>query len=56
MEQPNKEICMIKIALVVETDAEAMAIKAKIKEALGDKPDVQIDFRLMSGRPAMPTA
>jgi len=56
MEQPNKEICMIKIMFAVDSDEEAIAIKAKIKEALGNKPDVQFDFRIMSGRPAMPTA
>jgi len=56
MELPNKEICMIKIMFAVDSDEEAISIKKKIKEALGDRQDVQFDFRIMSGRPAVPTA
>lgn len=54
MEQDKKEICSIRIMFPVDSDAEAIAIKSKIKEVLSDKPEAQIQFSLMSGRPAMP--
>lgn len=42
------EICQIRIMFPVESDDEAIAYKRKIKEALSDKPDAQIQFSLMS--------
>ena len=54
METPKKEICTIRIMFPVDSDAEAIEIKAKIKEVLGDKPDAQIQFGLMSGQSPRP--
>lgn len=49
MPEDKKEMCTIRIMFPVDSDEEAIAIKAKIKEVLGDKPDVQVQFAMMSG-------
>lgn len=46
----GSEICTIKILFPVESDSQALDAKKKIQEILSDMTDVQIDFRLMSGR------
>lgn len=51
MEQDKKELCSIRIMFPVESDAEAIEIKAKIKEVLSDKQDAQLHFMIT---PSMP--
>ncbi len=51
----NIEICIIKIMLPVTSDEIAIDKKRKIAEILSDIPEAQIDFRLMSGKPQIPT-
>lgn len=48
MEQPNKEICTIRIMFPVESDEQAIEYKKKIGEVLGSIPESQIQFSLMS--------
>lgn len=45
---PPKEICSIRIAFPVDTDEQAIEYKKKISDILGNIPDVQIHFSLMS--------
>jgi len=45
------EICSITIVFPIVDDDSAIAVKKKIKELLGDTPDVMIDFRIR-GLPA----
>ena len=47
MEQPNKEICTIRIMFPVDSDEQAIDCKKKIKEALSEVPDVTTQFSLM---------
>lgn len=54
MPDEKKELCTIRIMFPVDSDAEAIEIKAKVKEVLGDKPDVQIQFAMMSGQTPRP--
>jgi len=46
----GSEICTIKILFPVGSDEQALDSKKKIQEILSGIDDVQIDFRLMSGR------
>ncbi len=48
--QTDSEICTMRIIFPVESDQQALDVKTKIQQALVDIPDVQIDFRLISGR------
>lgn len=55
MEQDKKEVCMIRVLFPVNSDEEAIALKKKIKEALADKPDAQMQFSIMPLPPNAPT-
>ncbi|MBA7621474.1 hypothetical protein ES703_28836 [subsurface metagenome] len=54
MEQPNKELCTIRILFPVDSDEQAIGYKKKIAEILKVIPEAQIQFSLMSGRPSIP--
>lgn len=54
MEQANQEICIMKVIFPVKSDEQAIDCKKKIKSALADIPEAQIDFRLMSPKMLMP--
>lgn len=45
-ETSEKELCQIRIMFPVESDEEAIACKKKIKEALADKSDAQVQFSI----------
>ncbi len=44
----DKEVCTIRIVFPVKNDDEAIEIKKKIKEMLGDTEDVQFHFAIMT--------
>ncbi|GAJ12656.1 unnamed protein product, partial [marine sediment metagenome] len=46
-EQPNKEICTIRIIFPVNSDEQALEAKKKISEVLADVPDAQVHFAIM---------
>ena len=47
MEQPKKEVCTIRIMFPVDSDEQAIECKKKIRAALGDIPDVNMQFSMM---------
>lgn len=53
-EHSKPEVCTIRIIFPVQSDEQAIECKKKIKEALGDIPDVNIQFSLMSVPANMP--
>lgn len=46
-EKSEQELCQIRIMFPVSSDEDAIACKKKIKEALSDKPDAQMQFTIM---------
>lgn len=48
MEQPNKEICTIRIMFVCKSDEQAISCKKKISEVIANIPDVKLQFGIMS--------
>lgn len=51
----GSEVCSIRILFPVQSDEQAIAYKKQIEEMLVEVPDAVIDFRLMTGKPPMPT-
>jgi len=51
MEQPEKELCTIRIMFPVDTDEQAIDYKKKISEVLAAIPEAQIQFSLMKAPP-----
>ena len=47
MENPNKEICTIRIVFPVESDEQAIGCKKKIGEIMRGIPEVQTQFAIM---------
>jgi len=47
----DKDICTIRIVFPVENDAQAIDIKAKIKELLSGVPNAQLHFAIMTPPP-----
>ncbi len=43
-----KQVCTITVAFPVESDDDAIAVKKKITDAVSNKPDARIDFRIMN--------
>lgn len=54
MDNDKKELCTIRIMFPVESDEKAIEYKKKIAAILSEIPEAQIQFALMSGRPAPP--
>lgn len=54
MSDDKKELCTIRILFPVDSDTEAIEVKAKIKEVLADNPDAQLHFALMPVTGKMP--
>ncbi len=46
MDEPKKEVCSITLMFPVESDEQALDIKAKVKEITKDIKDVRCDFRI----------
>ncbi len=49
----KNEICTMRIVFPVESDDQAIAVKKKIGDILGEIADTSIQFTLQSARPAM---
>jgi len=45
-EMSEKELCTIRIMFPIDSDEQAIEIKKKIKDALSDKSDAQIQFTI----------
>lgn len=55
MDSEQKQICIMKILLPIESDEKAIAYKKAIEQTLSDIPEATIDFRLIKGKPLPPT-
>jgi len=51
---PQKQICTIRILLIVASDEEALQYKKKVTEIFGSNPDAQVTFGLANNPPKMP--
>lgn len=49
MDKPKQEICTIKILFPVISDDQAFELQKKIKVLFSETPDVNFDFRILSG-------
>lgn len=47
-EKSNPEVCQMRIMFPIVSDQHAIDTKAKIKEAIGNIPDVVITFSIMT--------
>ncbi len=49
-----KELCTVRIVFPVDSDDQALNIKRKLRDALGDVPQARLDFSLTSMPPGIP--
>lgn len=46
--QIPKQLCTIRIAFPVETDEQAIELKKKVSDVLGDVPQARLEFSIMA--------
>ena len=51
---PQKQICTIRILLVVDSDEEGLQYKKKVTEIFGSNPDAHVTFGLANNPPKKP--